>query len=449
VASSASHPVLEQLLAASTRNVYVLTGDGAVLRTSNAGLSWARQLLPGPVLQLVMNGGTIWALACPTAPNHATAPALAGLRFCQPVLERTTAVSGTWTRVRLPAVAHVLDVQLAAASKDVQVLELDHPGGGRGELLYTLDGGLRWSSERGPSWDRLPCPGSGMFAAAAPHTWWILCLGDAAAGSSTKGLLRTTDYGRTWATVSQVRSLLAPASTDSTSISREEPDAFAAGSSTRLWLVYQNSMGESSAAGARWVNVPGVNPQGVPASFDVLDGTHAWLAIPGQGLWRTTDGSRWTLAAALYPCSSSQLSLKSGPPISEPTEQSTRLLVLRNVSPSACRLNGYPAVALLDAHGGRLALRYRDGGDQLLTRRPPRSVTLAPLDEAYLAINKNACVGRDSMIATRIRVTLPHARGSLTTTVARYPLLDYCPAGDPGHVLDISPFEPAPSGAFT
>jgi Protein of unknown function (DUF4232) len=364
------------------------------------------------------------------------------------VLERASARGGPWTQVAVPALSDVLDAQLTVVSRSVLVLGIDHAGGSSGELLFTLDGGRRWSRERDPTWDGYPCPGASMFAAAAPRTWWILCLGGAAAGSSTKGLLRTTGNGRTWTTVSQVTSLLTPALPNATSISRGEPDTLAAGSSTRLWLAYQNGMGESADAGARWANVPGINPQGVAANFDVLSGTHAWLAVAGEGLWRTTDGSHWTPTTAIEPCSSSQLRLTSGQRISEPTEQSTRLFTLTNVSPSSCSLDGYPIVALVDDHGVRLPLRYHDGGDQLLTSRPPHPVTLPPLDEAYEAINKNACVDHASDLAARIRFTLPHAAGTLTMALARYPMLDDCPAGDPGHVLDIGPFEPTPDAAF-
>jgi hypothetical protein len=134
--------------------------------------------------------------------------------------------------------------------------------------------------------------------------------------------------------------------------------------------------------------------------------------------------------------------------VSEPTEQSTRLLTLVNVSPSTCRLHGYPAVALVDDHGVRLPLRDRDGGDQVLTSRSPHPLTLPPLHEAYEAINKNACVGHASDLAARIRLTVPDEGGSLTMALARYPVLDYCLAGDPGHVLDIGPFERVPDAAF-
>jgi hypothetical protein len=447
VRSSSTQPIFEQVVASSTAKVYALVGDGELLGTSNAGSTWALQPVARPVSQLAMRGGTVWALACPTRAAHATA-ALTGPRFCHPVLARASIEGGPWTQVSIPAITRVLDVHLAVVSNSLQVLEIGHPGGGSGELPYTLDSGQRWSPERDPAWDGYPCLATGAFAAAAPHTWWILCLGGAAAGSSTKGLLRTTDYGRAWTTVSQVTSLLTPVLPKSPSISRAEPNALAAGSATRLWLAYQNSMGESADGGMTWTDVPGINPQGVGASFDVVSSTRAWLAVPGEGLWRTSDGSHWALATPPRPCSSSQLRLTHGPPVSEPTEQSTRLLVLTNVSPSTCRLDGYPTVALVDDRGMRLPLRYRHGGDQVLTSRPQHSLTLGPLDQAYEAINKNACIGRDSAIAAQIRLTLPHAGGTLTMALPRYPLLDYCPAGDPGHVLDITPFESAPNVMF-
>ena len=56
----------------------------------------------------------------------------------------------------------------------------------------------------------------------------------------------------------------------------------------------------------------------------------------------------------------------------------------------------------------RLPLRYHDGGEQLLTSRPPHPVTLSPPDEASEAIDKNACVGHALDLVAGIRVTLPH-----------------------------------------
>ncbi len=38
---------------------------------------------------------------------------------------------------------------------------------------------------------------------------------------------------------------------------------------------------------------------------------------------------------------------------------------------------------------------------------------------------------------------IPVVYGTFTTT-CRYPLIDYCPAGDPGHTINVSPVEPSP-----
>ena len=45
--------------------------------------------------------------------------------------------------------------------------------------------------------------------------------------------------------------------------------------------------------GTTWTDVPGIDPEGVPAAFDVLSPKDAWLLAAGQGLWRTTDGRHW------------------------------------------------------------------------------------------------------------------------------------------------------------
>lgn len=145
--SSKAQPISEQVVAGSTTSVYALTGDGEVLGTSNAGVTWTRQPVPRPAFQLAMSGGTVWSLACTTTPNHATAPALIGLRFCRPTLERASARGGPWTQVSIPPLTHVLDAQLTFVSDSMLVLGIDHAGSSSGELLFTLDGGRRWSRE--------------------------------------------------------------------------------------------------------------------------------------------------------------------------------------------------------------------------------------------------------------------------------------------------------------
>jgi photosystem II stability/assembly factor-like uncharacterized protein len=171
--------------------------------------------------------------------------------------------------------------------------------GDGGRLLILRNGGRSVTKRPDPIWMGRPCQPAGL--AAAGRNWWLLCLGGAAAGSSEKALFHTTDAGRRWTVVSQVTSLTAPPPPGA--ITLEEPDAIAAGSRARLWLAAQNNLYASGDGGARWERVPGPDPQGYPAAFDVLSPTHAWLLAAGQGLWRTTDGRHWI---ALGPVAVSQ-----------------------------------------------------------------------------------------------------------------------------------------------
>jgi len=138
----------------------------------------------------------------------------------------------------------------------------------------------------------------------------------------------------------------------------------------------------------------------------------------------------------------------AGPLVSEATQQETLPLVFRNVSATACDMRGYPGIALLDSKGAGLAFRYRRGGDQMLTSMPPALVALAPGAAAYAAINQDACVARVRHYSARVEVTLPGNQGVLVLKQAHYPELGYCGPGDPSHVVDITPIEPALTDVF-
>jgi hypothetical protein len=136
----------------------------------------------------------------------------------------------------------------------------------------------------------------------------------------------------------------------------------------------------------------------------------------------------------------SQLRLTAGPLVSEMTEQHTVILVLRNISARGCTLRGYPVTTLTAGNGKSLPFTYRRQGDQMLTSSPPAPVPLAPGGAAYLAFNKNACVGFSRAAARQARVTLPGTQQSLTITLTtRQP--EYCGPADPGHTIDIIPIQ--------
>ena len=141
-------------------------------------------------------------------------------------------------------------------------------------------------------------------------------------------------------------------------------------------------------------------------------------------------------AAGVRACRLWQLRLGNGGKVSEKTQQETRILVLRNASSKRCGLDGYPVVALIGAHGRVLPFRFRDHGDQMLTSKSPHLVVLAHGAKAYFGINKNVCVNGSTATA---RTLTAWPLGQLTVRLAHS--LDYCGRRDPGHVVDISPFE--------
>ncbi len=141
-------------------------------------------------------------------------------------------------------------------------------------------------------------------------------------------------------------------------------------------------------------------------------------------------------------CTSSQLSLSLGRQVSEFTQQSSRLFALTNISRSACHLDGYPRIVLLDASGKPIPFGYRDGGDQMITSEPPTVVKLAPGHKAYLMINKTTCVAGDKVLAKSIQVTPPGATEALSLSLKPFPTVAYCGPGRPESVVDVSPIEP-------
>jgi hypothetical protein len=281
----------EQLAATSPADVWALVGKGRLVATHDGGSNWQMQRIPNPVAEVAAGGGFVWAVSCAHAASRSSAFA------CTPTLWRTRSANNPWMRVALPRVTaqgpwYVQFAITANGNAIVTVLNASSHAGG--ELLISHDTGLRWITRPEPSWDHNKCDhGAGATLTASPRgTFWLLCNGNGAGGSSTKGLLRSTNTGQTWTTVSAATSLTQRPRPGS--IPREEPSALAAGSQTRLWLSLTNDLAESNDGGHHWTSVPHVaNTSGWVTMLDALSASHAWLLAPGAGLWRTTDGLHW------------------------------------------------------------------------------------------------------------------------------------------------------------
>ncbi len=286
----------DQLVAASARRVWAIVGNGGVLTTTDGGRSWRRMRLPGPAVELIRAGADVWMVTCPPAPSRDSPLA------CRPRLWRASIGTGTWKPVLLPELAaqEAASVRLALSSDQRALLNLVTAGRrGGGEMAISLNAGRSWRIRADPRWDRSPCSFGAGTAAAKSGVFWLLCIGGAAAGSSTKGLAQSTDSGATWHTVSAVTSLTRQPAPGSLPLA--EPGFLAAGSAQRLWLSTTNWLVESNDGGRIWREVPGVfSIGGWPTTISVLDARHAWLLAPGAGMWSTSDGRHWAPIRPLH-----------------------------------------------------------------------------------------------------------------------------------------------------
>ena len=290
VAAGSTTPMAvgEQLVAASGTRIWAIVGNGSLLATRDRGRSWRRVMIPGRVVQLARSDEHVWSLTCVKVSSRAWPSA------CRPQLWRAPIGTGPWANVVLPKLtAQDPDLNLALASDRNIVIDLQNTRTrARGEMAISTSSGRNWRTRLDPVWDGRPCTGAGDLTAAAPSTFWLLCLGGAAAGSSTKALLESSNSGRTWRTISAVTSLVRRPPRGSLPLA--EPSALAAGSTGRVWLATTNGLTESHDGGRTWNNVPAASdPGGWPTVFSVLDAKHAWLLAPGAGLWMTTDGEHW------------------------------------------------------------------------------------------------------------------------------------------------------------
>jgi hypothetical protein len=122
-----------------------------------------------------------------------------------------------------------------------------------------------------------------------------------------------------------------------------------------------------------------------------------------------------------------------------------------NRSASSCVLEGYPSVRLSD-RAGAIPFLMRDGGDQMITSRPPRRVVVRPGGDAFVLLNQYRCDRGGLRAATLVKIGLegpPRSRGVSLRITDPYRMPNYCGPGDPGSILTISPFEPTLMAALS
>jgi len=137
-------------------------------------------------------------------------------------------------------------------------------------------------------------------------------------------------------------------------------------------------------------------------------------------------------------CTSRDLILELGPPLSLMTEEQGLVYAVLNIGRGTCRLSGYPQVQL-SAHATRLPFRYQDGGGPYLLPGRPPTLYLRPGVYAWFQIDTSACEFAPGTAATTAWIALPGQTSSTALpaeTRAGIRGFSYC--GSPGQTLFIS-----------
>jgi photosystem II stability/assembly factor-like uncharacterized protein len=295
----------------------MLSGTVApLLVTHDGGLTWRRASIGSDVVDVSAVGPDVWALvrACPaTAPVESETCALVvqesldGGRSWRPSpVDGPGVVAGNGSATPPPELARIDDQRAYVLTAS--------PGFGdltSWRLVFTDDAAATWSVRP------VPCSGADALgaevAASSSDDLWLLCAGQATAGSQPKQLYRSSDGGVTW----QLRSAASGPTTLSrpSATSRALPATgyvapFSIGhrnlgvlTPTTAWIFPSRSdLLKTSDGGSSWEPVPSLASAGFDSggagNVTFLSATDGWICEYGIGLWHTEDGTTWSPLAA-------------------------------------------------------------------------------------------------------------------------------------------------------
>jgi photosystem II stability/assembly factor-like uncharacterized protein len=269
-----------------------ITASGKLLGTTDGSRAWKDVNLGGAVLSLTVAGGRAWSLV-------SGCPSLQGPGCLVGLWEGTA--TGWSDMGQLPDRTGYAPPLLSVDSAGQVAVALGSGPAPRSiaqPVLYSADGGRHWSAPadpcQPPAWN-----GPQDLSMAGPGRIWLLCLGAAAAGSTTTALFTTTDAGQHWMRVAAVTDL---GSIPVHGLPTGDAGPLAVETSTKSWDATDNALSVSTDAGHTWSTIRNVrlDGSGSYSSFSFIDPTHGWLLGPGRGLWRTVNGRRWTLLGRSY-----------------------------------------------------------------------------------------------------------------------------------------------------
>ncbi len=281
--------------------------------THDDGLTWSRAHIGPDVVDVSAIGLDVWALVrgCPETASRGTTAA------CTLGLEESLDGGGTWRADPLGAAGIGASQgsgspppELARITDERAYVLAAAPGAGgltTWRLLFTDDAAATWSVRS------VPCVGAfalgAEVAASSTDDIWLLCGGQATAGSQSKQLYRSEDGGLTWQLTASATGLGTPA------LTTVPPDPlplvgyvapFSIGhrnlavlTSTTAWIFGSRAdLFKTSDGGSTWVPVPSLAAAGFASggagNVTFLSATQGWICEYGIGLWHTDDGASWS-----------------------------------------------------------------------------------------------------------------------------------------------------------
>ena len=272
--------------------------------TADGGRSWARAPL-GPVVSDVSAiGPNVWALVG-SCPQSALGPA------CTLGVTVSADAGSTWRPAPGPVPASLGNsaepglVELARVSRS-RAYVLSMSPGGNAILAFTADGAATWATRPVPC--ARPFDLGAELALSGTDDLWLVCGGQASAGSQAKALYRSSTGGASWSEAAQTMGF-AGASTPVAGVGSLPLAGYVAPysighknlnvvSADLAWLFpSRGTVVVTTDGGTNWAAVPSLRDAGfgagAPGNLTFISSTDGWITELGTGLWRTTDGTAW------------------------------------------------------------------------------------------------------------------------------------------------------------
>jgi hypothetical protein len=145
------------------------------------------------------------------------------------------------------------------------------------------------------------------------------------------------------------------------------------------------------------------------------------------------------------PCQPVQLRLSWDADVAAASGNNPVLYRLANRSRRSCLLEGDPDLRFFDGKGRLMPFQIVDGGDIMITSKPPKPVVVRPRASAWVEFNKYRCDLGERAQATRAEMRLQKTASARPIHLSYYPSL--C-ANTSVTSITVSPFEARRNDVF-